>query len=81
MARTSKRDKSWRFPAGTTVKLGKELHYNLWWLSRVTGEYPGDILDRLCGVQLAAARKAREADIIRLRKLDEEEARLRTGRG
>jgi hypothetical protein len=76
-----KRDKSWRFPATTTVKLNKEFHYNLWWLSRVTGEYPGDILDRLCGVQLAAARKAREADIIRLRKMDEEEEQLRSGRG
>jgi hypothetical protein len=72
---------SWRVPSGTTIKLGKEFHRNLWWLSRVTGEDPGKILERLCGVQVAASRKAREADIIRLRKLDEEEERLRTGRG
>lgn len=62
-----------KVPASSAVKLEREMFVDVWWICRVEGKAPGDLLKELAGVQAAARRKRHEAVIAKLAKLDEAE--------
>lgn len=66
-----------RVPRSPTVKLSQRFFESLWWVARVDDRSPGDIIEELCSVQVAARRKKHEATIAELVKMDAAEDRLK----
>lgn len=62
-----------KIPASPTVKMDKDQFADVWWICRVEGKSPAELLLELAGTQTAARRKRHEAVIAKLVKLDEAE--------
>lgn len=73
----AKRDESaGRLPASTTIRLSRELFEDVYWICRVEGKSPGDLIREVCGPSLASRRKRYEPQIDKLKRLDEQTARV-----
>lgn len=64
-----------KVPKVPTVKLGREHFEAVWWIARVEGKSPAEVLQELCGAQSAARFKRYTDDVAKLKKLDSETAK------
>ena len=63
-------------PKSSTVKLLPETFEAVWWVARVEGKSPGEVIADMLGVTLAARRKSIDAQVERLKRLDDETAKV-----
>lgn len=70
------KDEKTATPTSRNVKLNREMFDSVWWVCRVEGISPGDLIEQVAGEQIKSRRKRYETEIEKLKRLDAETARI-----
>lgn len=65
-----------KMPASTTIKLARATFEACYWITRVEGITAAQLVDETCGPQWAARMERYRVEIEKLKKLDEQTAKV-----
>jgi hypothetical protein len=65
-----------RMPTSTTIKLARPAFEACYWITRVEGITAAQLVDETCGLQWAARMEKYKSEIEKLKKLDEQTAKV-----